>query len=277
MVTSSSTSIPVALTSALTGSVWNAKVVRPAGWFTGLLLASTLLLLSTPLRAQEVDSSIARGGQLYDKWWKVVAAAEPKTAHPAYPADGKYRGKGGTDWRCKECHGWDYMGKDGAYSKGSHFTGIKGVQGVAGGDPAKVVAVLNDKTHALGGLMSAADLQDLANFLTKGQVQMSQYIDRTTKKVTVGNKAKGAAVFNTICANCHGRDGTLNEDGKPLKPDEEPLGLVANDNPWEALHKIRNGQPAERMPALRAIDLAVALDILAHLQTLPTKSSSQVK
>jgi len=22
-------------------------------------------------------------------------------------------------WRCKECHGWDYMGVDGAYGSGS--------------------------------------------------------------------------------------------------------------------------------------------------------------
>lgn len=28
-------------------------------------------------------------------------------------------------------HGWDYMGKDGVYGKGGHFTGIKGIQGAA--------------------------------------------------------------------------------------------------------------------------------------------------
>jgi thiosulfate dehydrogenase len=247
-----------------------------AGWFISLLIFSLSLLISTPLSAQEIDSSVARGGQLYDKWWKVVGAQEPKGANTAYPADGKYKGKGGTDWRCKECHGWDYQGKDGAYSKGSHFTGIKGIQGAAGSDPAKVMATLKDKTHALGGLKED-DLRDLARFVAMGQVKMDQYIDRASKKVKVGDKAKGESIYNTVCANCHGRDGTLNEDGKPLKEDEEPLGLVANDNPWETLHKIRNGQPGERMPALRAFDVQVAMDILAHLQTLPTKAAGQKK
>ncbi|MFZ2651522.1 MAG: cytochrome c [Burkholderiaceae bacterium] len=265
------------MASSIALSAWNPAVPAPTRWLTCLLTAGALLLISAPLHAQEVESSIARGGRLYDKWWKVTGAAEPSGAHPSYPAEGKYRAKGGTDWRCKECHGWDYMGKDGAYSKGSHFSGIKGLQGVAGGDPARVVAVLKDKTHALGGLMSEDDLRDLAIFVSKGQVQMAQYIDRGTKKVKVGDKARGEPIYNTICANCHGRDGTLNEDGKLLKPDEEPLGLVANDNPWETLHKIRNGQPAERMPALRAFDLQVALDILAHLQTLPAKLPEQKK
>jgi thiosulfate dehydrogenase len=255
----------------------SAAIAPGAKRWLSALLGAVILLAGATLSAEEIDSSIARGGRLYDKWWKVTGAPEPKGPHPAYPADGKYKGKGGTDWRCKECHGWDYLGKDGAYSKGSHFTGIKGIQGAADGDPAKIAATLRDRTHAFGGMLRDEDVRDLANFVAKGQVKMDQYIDRATKKVKVGDKARGAAIYNTVCANCHGRDGTLDEDGKPLKDDAEPLGLVANDNPWETLHKIRNGQPGERMPALRAFDLQVALDILAHLQTLPTKLPAQKK
>lgn len=236
-------------------------------WVLGMLLAPL------PVWAAETESAIARGGRLYDKWWKVVGVEEPKRAHPAYPAAGKYKAKGGTDWRCKECHGWDYQGKDGAYGKGKHFTGIKGIQGAASMSLDKVVAVLTDKTHGLGGLMSEEDLRHLALFVTKGQFALARHIDPASKKVTGEkvNRARGEAVFNTVCANCHGRDGTLDEDGKPLAADSEPLGLVASDNPWEALHKIRNGQPGERMPALRALDPQLALDLLAHMQTLPTK------
>jgi thiosulfate dehydrogenase len=223
-----------------------------------------------PASAEEIDSSIARGGRLYDKWWKVAGTVQPKQAQPAYPATGKYKAKGGADWRCKECHGWDYRGKDGIYGKGGHFTGIKGIQGAMNMAPAKVMAVLTDKNHGLGGLMGQDDLRDLAMFVSKGQLDMAKYIDPATKKVK-GNKAKGEPIFNTVCANCHGLDGTRDEDGKMLASDSEPLGLVANDNPWEALHKIRNGQPAEHMPALRAFDTQIALDILAHMQTLPSK------
>ena len=38
---------------------------------------------------------------------------------------------GADTWRCKECHGWDYAGKDGAYGSGDHRTGIVGVLGTA--------------------------------------------------------------------------------------------------------------------------------------------------
>lgn len=247
---------------------------RPAGGMAGrlarALLAGALSLAAMPAGAGEIESSIARGGRLYDKWWKVVGAEEPRHPHPAYPAEGRYKAKNGTDWRCKECHGWDYLGKDGGYGKGKHFTGIKGIQGAADMSPARIVATLTDKTHALGNLLSERDLRDLALFVSKGQAGLARLIDRTTKQVK-GDKARGEPVFNTICANCHGRDGTLDEDGKPLASDSEPLGLVANDNPWEALHKIRNGQPGEHMPALRALDPQLSLDILAYLQTLPSK------
>ena len=59
--------------------------------------------------------SVARGGQLYDKWWAVLGHDKPKQTHPAYPAEGKQ--KGDSTWRCKECHGWDYRGADGADTK----------------------------------------------------------------------------------------------------------------------------------------------------------------
>jgi cytochrome c553 len=242
---------------------------RNSGRVTAWLAGIAMSLGGAPAWADEIESSIARGGKLYDKWWTVTMSDMPSTAHPSYPADGKYKGKGGTDWRCKECHGWDYAGKDGAYGKGKHFTGIKGIAGAAGKDPAAIMATLKDKTHGFSAV-SDENLRDVAHFVSKGQVSMDPYIDRATKKVK-GDKAKGEPIYNTVCANCHGRDGTLDEDGEPLGADTEPLGMVATDNPWEALHKIRNGQPGERMPAMRAFDIQVALDLLAYLQTLPTK------
>ncbi|MHC5005427.1 MAG: hypothetical protein ACYTJ0_20185, partial [Planctomycetota bacterium] len=64
-----------------------------------------------------------RGGLMYDKWWTVAGVAEPVGTHPLYPVDGPQTGS--STFRCKECHGWDYKGADGAYGKGSsHYTGI---------------------------------------------------------------------------------------------------------------------------------------------------------
>ncbi|MEO8186086.1 MAG: PepSY domain-containing protein [Burkholderiaceae bacterium] len=42
---------------------------------------------------------------------------------------------------------------------------IKGIQGAAGSDPAKVMARLKDKTHAMGGVLREDDLRDLSQSL----------------------------------------------------------------------------------------------------------------
>ena len=206
--------------------------------------------------------SVARGGKLYDKWFGVLDTDAPKAAHSAYPADGKYAGKGGADWRCKECHGWDYLGKNGAYAKGKHFSGIIGISGMAGADPAKIMAVLKDATHALADKMDAGDFQDLANFVSQGQIDMDPFIDRASK-TPKGDNGRGKVYFNTLCVQCHGLDG---RKPKEMKPFGAQMG-----NPWEVMHKIMNGQPGEQMPALRALDPQIAVDILAHLATLPKK------
>ena len=234
--------------------------------FSGLVAAAVLMggsLWASAAGADEIESSLARGGKLYDKWYKVIGADAPAEKAPAYPASGKYAGKSSSNWRCKECHGWDYKGKDGAYSKGKHFTGIKGIQGMKGASAANIIAVLKDKNHQYGDKMAAADLQDLANFISKGQVDMDKYIDRASKSPK-GNKAKGAAYFNTICLGCHTKDGTRPKDM------DKTLGKQMG-NPWEVMHKIMNGQPDEPMPALRALDRQVIQDIMAHLTTLPKK------
>jgi hypothetical protein len=214
--------------------------------------------------AEEMESSIARGGLLYDKWYKEIGEKAPGEKHPLYPADGKYASKPGTTWRCKECHGWDYKGKDGAYSKGKHHTGIMGIRGMDGGDPGKVIAVLKDKDHGYGDKLEDADLQDLANFVTMGTVDSDKYIDSSNKMPKGGDKAKGSAYFNTVCARCHGMDGTEPDDMK------KSLGKQMG-NPWEVMHKIMNGHPDEQMPSLRAFDRGVVVDIMAHITTLPKK------
>jgi thiosulfate dehydrogenase len=235
----------------------------------GLAVAS---LAAPPAAADEMESSYARGGKLYDKWYKVIDVDAPKASHPLYPSDKEYAKKPKDNWRCKECHGWDYKGVDGAYASGSHNTGIKGVAGMKGADPAKVVAVLKSADHGYGDKLSDADLADLANFVTAGQTDMDMYIDRGTKMAKGGNAASGAAYYNTVCANCHDMDGTKPKDmGKSLGSQMS--------NPWEVMHKIVNGQPdekmpalrAEKMPALRAFGMQPVLDLMAYIATLPQK------
>jgi len=217
--------------------------------------------VAVPVQAEE-ESAMARGGQLYDKWYKVIGVDAPKKSHPSYPADKKYANKAKDNWRCKECHGWDYKGVNGAYASGKHSTGIKGIDGMKGADTGKIIAVLKGSTHGYAGKMEDQDFQDLALFVSKGQVDMSKYIDYASKSAKGGNAAQGAAYFNTICVGCHKKDGSYPKDmGKTLG--------AQMGNPQEVMHKILNGQPDEKMPALRALDRQVVLDLLAHIKTLP--------
>lgn len=226
-----------------------------------VILTSVFVALSVviPVQAEE-DSAIARGGRLYDKWFAVIGADKPKDTHKAWPASNTKK-KGNATWRCKSCHGWDLRGKDGAYASGSYKTGIPGIRQYAGGDPAEISAIAKNSTHGLG-MIPDADLADLALFVTKGQVDMTKYIN--ADKSINGDAAKGAAYYNTLCAGCHGKNGEKPEDMKPL-------GDIVSGNPWEGLHKILNGQPDEAMPALRALPIEVAVDTLAYTVTLPKK------
>ena len=251
-------------------------------WF-GAIAFSIAIVLAMPLTAAADDDNnekpeahahdltdvwdIARGGQIYDNWMATLEADKPKETHPAYPAAGKQKGAG--TWRCKECHGWDYQGKDGAYSKGSHFTGIKGVRGVVGMEPAKIHDIIMNDTHALTpAMMPHSAMEKLALFLSKGQLDMDKYIDRASKKAQ-GDPRNGAATFQTVCAVCHGFDGA--EINFKAEPDKEYVGTVCAGNPWEGLHKIRFGQPGVPMIAMINFDIDNLLDILAYCQTLPTK------
>ena len=210
----------------------------------------------------EEDSSIARGGLLYDKWYKVIGAEKPTKNHAAYPADKKYAKKAGDNWRCKECHGWDYKGVNGAYVSGKHSTGIIGINGMKGADTAKIVSVLKDDTHGYAGKMEDEDFADLALFVSKGQLDTSKYIDGATKAIIGGDGERGAAIFNTVCARCHREDGSRPKDmGKTL--------AAQMGNPWEVMHKIMNGHPGESMPSMRVFGPQVAVDVMTHILTLP--------
>lgn len=210
-------------------------------------------------------AQLARGGVLYDNWPEDLGVKVDKT-HPSYPQSGKQ--KGAVTWRCKECHGWDYKGKAGAYSSGSHFTGIVGIRSYANQSPDEIMKILKDDTHAFGSMIPEDALEALALFVAYGQVDADLYIDRNTKK-SIGDPANGGRIYLATCTKCHGDDGKEMNFNKPEDP--EYVGTVASKNPWEALHKIRWGQPSERMIALHFLSLKEQLDVLAFCQTLPVK------
>jgi len=228
-------------------------------------------VLSTLVSVDESKLATAdavRGGLLYDKWWTVNGATEPTGNHPLYPAAGQ---KSGADtWRCKECHGWDNKGKDGAYSSGSHFTGLNGVYEARNRNSAHIFGKITKHNLTL----SEQDIWDLSKFIKEALVEMDKYINFTgaKKKSAAGDATLGKALFENTgtgggqCIMCHGADGTaIKFDGGTLA-----IGDVANDNPWEILHKIRIGHPGSSMPSAVKNGLSITdqINILTHAQTL---------
>lgn len=221
--------------------------------------------------------SVARGGLLYDKWWKVVpGAAEPKDDHPLWASQTTNKRKGPDTWRCKECHGWDYKGKDGAYGSGSHLTGFPGVwEAAQKKSVTELAAALKgsaNKKHDFSSVMKDQDITDLANFLKDGLVDVTQYVDYKTKK-PIGADAGRGKTLAVLCEGCHGPDGKKLNFGSEKKP--EYVGTIAKDNPQEFLHKVRVGNPGSdpTMPAALVLgwDMKQVVDVLAHAQTLPEK------
>lgn len=208
---------------------------------------------------------IAYGGRLYDQWWDVLLTDPPQAPHPSYPAVGRQSGP--ATWRCVECHGWDYRGKDGAYESGPHYTGTEGIDGAAGVEPARIVAVLRDDTHRFTPDMIPEEAAlALALFVSRGQVKSAAAIDPRTGHFQ-GNPVRGRAVFQNVCAVCHDFDGGAWIEGEVEIGNT--LGAIATNDPWRALHKVMNGQSYADMPAMRVLGLETVLDLLSYVQTLP--------
>lgn len=214
-----------------------------------------------------------RGGQLYDRWWLAAGLPTPGGSHPLYPPNGPQIGS--VTYRCKECHGWDYKGRDGAYATGSHATGIIGVYG-SQKTASEMFALLRagldvqPNGHGLSALgLTPADTWNVVRMVSDDVVDTDPYIDEFGD--FVGDTFMGQIEFDIRCAACHGPDGRSLNFGSVADP--EYVGSIANANPWEFLHKVRFGQPGTAMLGLelQGVNVQLAADIAAYAATLPTE------
>ncbi|MEK6223012.1 MAG: c-type cytochrome [Chloroflexota bacterium] len=217
------------------------------------------------------EAFVSGGGQLYDKWWVVVGANEPTEDQPLWATQTNNTRDGKDTWRCKECHGWDYKGVDGAYGGGSHMTGFAGVLNSASLSTDELVAWLDGTTNADHDFSAMGEfgLNAMATFLTEEMADISSYINED--KSVSGDPANGKDMFEGTCAACHGVDGKkINFGGAD---DPEYLGTVAAGNPWEFIHKVSFGQPGAPMPIGQALGWTQEeiLDLLSYVQTLPSQ------
>lgn len=209
---------------------------------------------------------LSSGGRIYDNWWNALDRDPPESTHPSYPATGSK--SGATTWRCKECHGWDYQGADGVYSSGSHYTGIRGIYGAVGGNESGIAAMLRESTHGYtSDMINDEEMERLAAFVSRGQVDMSKYVDLETRAIKWGDLNRGRSIFQGICAACHGFDGRAMDWGDA---DESAfVGTEAVAAPDEVFGKIMNGHPGVAMINLRPFGADAVLDALSYAATLP--------
>jgi thiosulfate dehydrogenase len=179
---------------------------------------------------------------------------------------------GADTWRCKECHGWDYKGVDGAYGAGSHQTGFPGIRDAASMSSEDLTAWLTgakNSDHDFSPVLDEAYINALVTFVQKETLDSAAYIN--ADKTVNGDAARGKVKFEKTCAACHGTDGKKINFGNDAEP--EFVGTLAADNPWEFFHKVSFGQPGEPMPT--GIGLGYTMDdranLAAYAQTLPTK------
>jgi len=252
------------LLGVITANLFSGPAV--AADFRDLEASQKRWVMETPVDPSEAWL-IAFGGRLYDNFAEAQGKTLPPFTHSAYPKAGKK--KGPATWRCKECHGWDYNGVDGAYKKGSHFTGIKGIRAYDGGDPAKVAEILRDKTHRYSeSFLSDEMVKRLALFVTKGQMKVEDFLVKGTNTVR-GDLERGKAAYQNLCAVCHDYDGRGMNFGGADNPTY--VGTEAVSNPAEVFHKVRNGNAGDAMTAQMWLDAKTQADIVAYTQTLPTK------
>ncbi len=216
-------------------------------------------------------AAVERGGQLYDNWWEVTGKAAPTGKHPLYPSSGA--AKGSATWRCVECHGWDYRGKDGAYKSGSHHTGIAGIKGTAR-TPQQLFDLLDSGSHKMGSGLGAQDLWDLVKFVKTGVIDTTAHIDDATLK-SKGVASRGKISYEGDCEVCHGADG------RELDFANSPylfrfLPALAVSDPYKTLHKVRFGQPDSIMAngAFAKFTGQEVDDIVAHVQSMQNKTLS---
>lgn len=244
------------------GPALHAEEAKPSGDEHAGLAA---FIHGAPTRPTETWLRSA-GGRIYDNWWDALDRKKPETTHPAFPKSGQ---RAGNSWRCVECHGWDYNGKDGLYSTGDRYTGIKGIRGAAGRDINRIMATLRAGPHGYTqDMINDEELRRVAIFVSRGQDYADRFINLKTGEVT-GDKVWGASLFQSVCAACHGFDGRALNWGTAQEP--AYIGTEANKFPHEVLHKIRNSHPGAAMANLRGSPLKDAIDILAYARTLPVK------
>ena len=217
------------------------------------------------------DEDIIRGARLYDNWFEELDVQPPAGDMPLWASQSTNTRSGPDTWRCVSCHGWDYQGRDGAFSSGNHFTGFPGVFPGLENDPTLAIAGSTNPEHDFTEWLSSADIAALAAFIQSGTLDDNQFIDLTSRRVLNGNIENGQAKYASACASCHGANGT--DMVFRMEGQDVTLGTLAVTDPWRFLHRTRFGTAAAPdMPIGLSLEWTAqdGRDVLLFAQSFPS-------
>ena len=243
-----------------------------------IIFSLSFLFISNVIAQSETPSNevIIIGARLYDKWFAQLGVPAPEGDMPIWSRQGTNTRSGADTWRCSECHGWDYMGVQGAYATGSHMTGFPNVMALASSMSVdEIVSHLmgsKDPAHDFSTYIDKQNLIAVADFLKFGVIDDRDYIDPVSLRVINGDIDHGKILFEKNCVACHGTDGetiVFHTEGYT-----EYLGSVANRDPWRFLHRTRFGVAGTDMPVGFSMGWTPedGRDILAYAQILPSQA-----
>jgi|GEM_PF-115279 len=229
--------------------------------------------------ADDFDKAIGLyGGQYYDKFFSSSGTQWSTPSDPSVNKDDitNY----GDFYRCKQCHGWDLLGRAGAYigraakTTRPHVSSVNlktYVQSATNqelfdkikreGGRAVDASLTQDGTSGSGDghpdygtIFTDAQIWDIVKFLKTEVINTDILYDFTTDgsypegSISYsnigkdGNAANGQTYYNDRgCGNCHGADGTN------LIMEGRTLGKFLRDKPYEVHHKVKFGQLGSSM------------------------------
>ena len=217
---------------------------------------------------------VSSGGRLYDNWFVSLGVDQPTTRNPNFPAANTDVPDADT-WRCKTCHGWDYLGRDGQYRNGPNATGIMGLTRAKTYQLDAIMTVLGSRTHGFTNDMLPEDAKfRLALFVKDGQHTTRNYFGPNGE--VRGNPSPGQGDLRERLRRVSRlrRQGARASAPRPIssfKGNPLYVGSKAVANPVEVLHKIRNGHPGAIMVSLRGFPIDQAVNVLSYAQTLPVR------
>lgn len=264
----------------------------PTATPTALETATATAAAAKAITAETSDTQI--GGRLYDKFY-----SEATFTGTFDPATDKITDNAGTEvpnprivggeshnYRCKECHGYDYKGALG-------FNGPDRADRtrafLASSDLLAATTTLTrdqiidkialggtgDNMPMYGAIMSAANIAAIADHLVQlragtkaGPDDVLELLATTNTNSggkfhavkTGGDTTNGDTLIGNKCAACHGANGTQ----EPLDGGEYSLGSMVRAMPAEGYHKALNGNPGTYMTSQYTAFQDI-LDVLAAL------------